>query len=278
MGPVKVPQLILAILLGATMTGCIATMSQLHEPPTRAERRRACTDYVNNSASFVGQQQGFGVAMGTLAAGSLAVGAVVDNKVAKGSLLTAAVPLGYLAYNFLSNASSATTSVSGASLALAKDDENGMWAGCWRARAVYWDGRSAGIVAASEGISKSRPGTPQAREGGAYADLAASLVEQVDIDAANAKKAVADAEAKKPAAIASASARTHLLTAQTARDAVLAAAKAAKDASVLVDQASKAGDNTEAARQLEQVKSQRAPARAELDKTNAAVTTYLATK
>jgi hypothetical protein len=54
----NLPQLLLAALLGAMTTGCIATMSQLHEPTSRAERRRACTDYVNNSASFVALANG----------------------------------------------------------------------------------------------------------------------------------------------------------------------------------------------------------------------------
>ncbi|HEY5957836.1 MAG TPA: hypothetical protein VIV60_14840 [Polyangiaceae bacterium] len=174
----------------------------------QAERRNTCQAYVDDSAAFVGQQQGLGVASVAIAATSVTAGAALTNaesgnewdKNRKTILLTAAVPIAILAYNFLSNASSASTSAATASLALAEKDDDAMWVGCEKARATYWDGRTAGIAAASASLNKSlgTPTTPQGRLDATSQSAADAAVDRATKAIADAKTAFDEATKTKP--------------------------------------------------------------------------------
>jgi hypothetical protein len=128
---------------------------------TAESTREICQRYVDGAAPFIGWEQGLGVTFAVATVVMLGIGAAVGNeegsfwhKHQKALLLTAAGAFAILCGNFLSNAQSAADSAAQASLALAlpKDDE--MWAGCQRARALYFDSRAAGIVAIRDDVGK----------------------------------------------------------------------------------------------------------------------------
>lgn len=246
------------------------------------ERRNTCQAYVDDSAKFVGQQQGWGVVFAGLAATSVTAGAAVSNSESGGAwsenkktvLITAAVPTAVLAYNFLSNASSASTSAASASLALAEKDDDVMWAGCERARAAYWDGRTAGIAAVSSNLSKAQgtPTTPQARENAGNLDAAVAAAEKAANAAASAKKDLEAAAARKDPTNAVnagvlphyAAAKTAAEDAQKASDNANAAVIALKDAAAKDDMATVRAKRNEAESAGDTAKTKLDTVRAEL--------------
>ncbi|HEY5957126.1 MAG TPA: hypothetical protein VIV60_11255 [Polyangiaceae bacterium] len=244
------------LFAGALSMGCASMPNLRHVTP--AERRDTCQAYVDNSARFVGQQQGWGVVFTALAATSVTAGAALENadsgntwdKNRKTILLTAAVPAAILAYNFLSNASSASTSAAGASLALADKDDEAMWVGCERARAAYWDGRTAGIAATSTNLNKTM-GTPSTPQGG----VEAASQMAADQSLAKATKAVADAKAaidnattKKP--VPANSRDANMDAAETAFKDAQEAEERAKAATTALKGAIAVGDSTTAQTKL----------------------------
>jgi hypothetical protein len=123
-------------------------------------QRETCQRYVDSAAPFIGQQQGLGVSFAILAVLAVSISAAMDNASAgnfleknrKAILMSCAAACAILCYNFLGNAKSAADSASQASVALASTSVAEMWAGCQHARAVYFDGRSAGISSTRDAI------------------------------------------------------------------------------------------------------------------------------
>lgn len=156
------------------------TPADIAKDRQEAVRRQSCQDYVNGSASFIGQQSALGVGFAVVAVATAGIGAAISNsddggvwkENRKTFLLSTAAVSTLLSYNFLDNAKSAATSASQASIALASSNEGEMWAGCQHARATYFDGRAASVGATRDVMKENRTREPETER--ADADAAAT--------------------------------------------------------------------------------------------------------
>jgi hypothetical protein len=155
----------------ASVTGALACGMPKFGGQAGEANREICQRYVDGAAPFIGQQQGLGVTFAVAAVLAFGLGAAISNaasgsfwsKNSKALLLTSAAACSILCYNFLDNAKSAADSAAQASVALASTKDEEMWAGCQHARAVYFDGRAAGIAATRDAVTREAAPTGSAR-------------------------------------------------------------------------------------------------------------------
>jgi hypothetical protein len=167
-------------------------------------KRYTCQAYADESATFIGWQQGLGVAAVVVGVVLATLGAALPDEDSgafverhrKTLLLAGAVASAPLAINFLGNASAASSSAAQASVALASKDDDEMWAGCEFARASYFDGRGAAIAATRAVMQTGKQSLPPAEAEAAEAARAAK--------AATAAEAAKVAEAGRAAEAATA--------------------------------------------------------------------------
>lgn len=159
------------VVLLVSLTGALACGMPKFGGQAGEANREICQRYVDGAAPFIGQQQGLGVTFAVAAVLAFGLGAALTNadsgsfwsKNCKALLLTSAAACSILCYNFLDNAKSAADSAAQASIALASTKEDEMWVGCEHARAVYFDGRAAGISATRDAITRESAPTGSAR-------------------------------------------------------------------------------------------------------------------
>ena len=246
-------------------------------------RRDICQAYADDAASFIGQQEKFGVAAGLLALVTASLGAGLSD-VENGNaftrhrklfLLSAAAPLGVTSFVLLSNARAAAISSSEASTALKFTQDDAMWAGCQTARSGYFDARAASIASANALIDAKRKeaegpaevSIAQITNASEASSRAAERVQQAIKLTESAKKVLEDAQAcvkdfkddtkdpvqvKKRAAVKKAEAQLELLTksVQTVKD----------EAKIALDEATKAAAEAAAARTAAAAKAEKAAA------------------